>query len=102
MANLEIDFEYKNDHRHAWLYCSGAMAISLILAATTFFTPEYENYSLIHQMYLCFVSILEDCVMFLPSISFVVLLRSLHKRFMEINSRLRFGSYRNITIMNTI
>lgn len=90
MANLEIDFKYKSDHQHAWLYCSGAMAISLILAATTFFTPEYENYSLILQVYLCFLSILEDCVMFLPSISFVVLLRCLHKRFKGINCLLRY------------
>lgn len=73
------------------------MGLSLVLTTETFFLPEYESLSRLLVGYYFISSILEDCVLVLPAISFVVFLLNLHKRFVGLNSLLRF----NFLIMNS-
>lgn len=93
MESFGVGFNYKIEYYRAWIYCSAAMAVSLILTAWTYLTFEYDNYSDVELIYFFGAAISQDSVLILPPITFIFLLRNLHKRFIGLNSILRFGFF---------
>lgn len=91
MTCFGVHFNYEIEHRDTWLFCSVTIAVTAFLTVSLIFTPyDYQNYSTLGLVYFFVSSLLEDSIVMLTSISFVVLLRSLHTRFVGLNSLLRF------------
>lgn len=90
MESFDFDFKIEGEYERAWLYYTGAMAVSMILTISTYFTTEFKYYSDVDLAYFISSCISEDSVLVLPLISFLFLLRNLCKRFVGLNSLLRF------------
>lgn len=93
MTCFGVYFNFNIEYQYTWLCCSVAIVVTIVLTISLLFTPyddDYANYPAIGLIYFYGSSLLEDSILILPSISFIVLLRSLHKRFIGLNSLLRF------------
>lgn len=92
MSRFEIRFNYKKFNGCAWFFCSMTMIVVLILFATSFdnYTHFEESYAAINFIEFCCSTLLQIYVPAAPSISYIILLCSLSKRFAALNSLLRY------------
>lgn len=90
MVGFKIEFQYKRRHLQAWLYGTAGFTIVLYLTISTF--TEVLGLAVLRPIVFIFTlitSFLEDAILIIPAISFIVLLQSLQWRYFTINSILR-------------
>lgn len=98
MASVGISISRKMETRRAWLYCMAILLASLLLVATkliiyAFFYEQYygtySNYCKLSELYSLSLSFFRCLLPAIPTIAFVFLLHSLHKRLVLLNAFLR-------------
>lgn len=92
LEKYKIRFNYKSENHRSWFYCIATIALSCILMASSVYAHQSffaKRPIYIHIMYLLNY-VLKNCMFGLLSISFIVLLTAIHKRFAVINSILTY------------
>lgn len=110
VATYGVNFNYKRDRHFTWAQLMVGLLVSVILFLTTYlFCGLLSEFSAFAILQFFGAYIFQFGVTFLTSISYIILLSNLHKRFAAINSLLRlfhcfefiFG-YKNVLISHFI
>lgn len=89
VAKFEVRFNYKDENRCSWYCCIGTIVASFLLMAISCYVHSYSALSDI--VYFCCVFLIRNSLAGLISMSLVFLSRCLHKRFIALNSILRYS-----------
>lgn len=83
--------DYEKERRQAWIYSLITFAVMLVLLATSMHTYTHfeESYAAGNLFEFFCSTTLQMYVPAAPSLSYIVLLRSLYKRFGVLNSMFR-------------
>lgn len=89
MEKAGFDFDYRKEFRRPLLYIGTALSVTLVFMGTTwvFSTLIQQNFTTPIIYYGSYL--LEHSVMIAVSVSFIVLLTNLHRRFVVLNLHLR-------------
>lgn len=90
MAFLCVDLKFKQQYRHAWLYC-----ITLMITIVCLTSMSFYNYSLFGKppsMIFFGYCIIQNTILVTSLLSFTILLHNLRKRYKILNSFLRYVS----------
>lgn len=92
MICFEIYFNYKKEYHRAWIFCTVIIVFAGILVAAALYnyTSYYEgSHTTLDAIEFVGASLIEIWMPTAPSISYIILLNSLRKRFSVLNSLLR-------------
>lgn len=92
VASKRIYFNYQKDTQYAWLYCIATILTLLLLNVTTYSVMKFYRPNPLYTIGIAlFSSINTTKTLFttIPVIAFTFLLRSLHQRFVVLNSFLK-------------
>lgn len=91
VARFDVYFNYKREHRNASIHSVVAIILSLLLITMTNLITHnlWEISSVLHVLDLVY-SLLQNSMSLSVSISFTFLLRNLYRRYVALNSLLRY------------
>lgn len=92
MSHLGVYFDYKKDSRYAWIYTISPLLVNIILiiASIFIFSSIRLNLSTLDLIRYFGSYMLSNSIMVLTIISFISLLCVIRKRFMMLNTVLKF------------
>lgn len=95
---MDVHLDYKKEcHRNCLLYAIGFNCILILLALTygvhSYLRESYLSHSLVVFVRISFFVGLESCASITITISFIIFMRNIHKRFSVLNSVLRFLNF---------
>lgn len=92
---MGIHFNYKTDNRRGWMLCAGMITVELFLIAGSFIVYEYyeTDFSILRLSEFIGFELLQVFVLNQPIILCTSLLHSLQKRYIVLNSLLRYTMF---------
>lgn len=90
MAEFGVYFNYKKDNICAFLYCVMITIIIIFFMTASAFLYEFYQGDKISLEYYLMGEVLVISAQTLPFLTYVILLKSLHERYVAVNTLLRF------------
>lgn len=95
MTRLGVSFDFKKEYYHSWLFCIIPMSVNIIFIVLSYITMDknLQNRSTIDTIRFFTTYVICNAIMLLAIVSFLTLICVLHKRFLVLNSMLRFDNW---------
>lgn len=92
MTNCDIYFDHKKEHQRACVYCVVAIIVTVLIIAASFNIPRIFFQTPTASVYILFIvsNLFENSFLVAVCMTYVTLLYCLYKRFVALNSVLRY------------
>lgn len=92
IARLGVSFDFRSEYIRSWLYCVVPMLVNVIFVTLSYLTikPNLQNQPTTEPILFFGTYVMCNEIMILTIVSFISLLCNIYKRFLTLNSMLRF------------
>lgn len=92
MTRLGVSNDFSKEYIRSWLYCVVPMSVNVIFVMLSYLAMEkgQQNQPTIERLRFFATYVVSNGIMLLAIVSFITLLRNIYKRFLILNSMLRF------------